>query len=1024
MKLVEVSIRYPVSVIVGVLFCATFGILSFYRLPVQLIPTVDKPEISVETWYLGAGPLEVEEEVTARQEELLNTLENLKEMQSTSSEGRSQIVLKYEWGTNKDVARIDVSEKLAAVRDLPDDIEEPIVRAVNSVEQSPVGWIVLLAPGQDLNDVRPYADDVIKPQLERVAGVGQVWFFGGEEREVHVTVDLAALAQRGISVDQVRQALIQENRTIKAGGFDEGNRRYGVRTEGRYRRLEDIEQTIVSRDAFGSIRVKDVADVEMSNEERTFVIRQSGEPAIIFGAIQKTGSNTLDVMTKVREVVDQVNERNRDRGIELRLVYDASIYIEEALALVRSNVVLGAALAIAVLLFFLRSGRAILVLGLSIPISLISTFIFMAALGRSLNIISLAGLTFVTGMVLDSAIVVVENVFRHREMGKGAARAAGDATTEVWGAILASTLTTLVVFLPVLLIEDEVGQISRDMAIVISIAVALSLFVSMTVIPMLSANLLNKPLRESIGGRLVGRFSLWLTAKVDWILKENWRKVAVIVGIPIAALVIGRVSLLDRDYLPEGNRNLVFASIRTPPGYNLPQIERIIGSAERQILAQPEVYRMFSVVRYERAFLGVVLKEEHKDKQTLQAFVDTVRGIVTGIPGVKGAGVSQMPLIRTGRIGGGKINLVVTGPELRQIRKIADDIEFDLAKVDGVTFTDVSFEEGKPEYVVDVNRARASEVGLSVSEVGTVVEASVNGLLVGTYDDQGREIDLRLQAPKGAVTSDRELGHIVLDTPAGQTIQLADVARVDARAGPTKIEHLDMDRIVKVSLGIEKELPLGTAVANLDEVLRGHRARLPLGYAVEFTGNAADLASTELQLYGVIALAIFITYLLLASLFESFTLPLVIIMTVPFAVTGGLVGLKLLSAFDSSVKLDTITMMGFVILIGVVVNSAILIVHQTLLRLDEGLELNQAVLDGLSSRVRPIFMTTCTTAFGLLPLVLAAGSGSELYRGLGAVLVSGLIVAMIFTMVLIPTLLSAALGFRQRAPSGVASEQP
>jgi HAE1 family hydrophobic/amphiphilic exporter-1 len=1022
-KLIDRAIRYPVSVIVAVILAVLFGVIGLIRLPVQMIPTLDRPEISVDTPYPGAGPLEVEEEVTKRQEELLNTVENLRKMTSISQEGQSTIVLEYDWGTNKDVARIDVSEKLAAIRGLPDDMEEPIVRAVNSDEQTPIAWIILVAR-EDLNVVRPFAEDVVKAQLERVPGVGQVWFFGGEEKEVHVELDFGAMAARGITLSEIEAALRQENRNIKAGGFDEGKRRYGVRTEGRFREIQEVEATIVGRDAVGPIRVGDVGRVRYGFEEPRFHVRQNGERALIFGVLRKTGSNTLEVMTGVHEVVDRMNRLHGERGIEIRIVYDATIYIDEAINLVTTNLLIGACLATAVLLLFLRSRSAVLVLAVAIPISVVTTFLFLYVFGRTLNIISLAGLTFATGMVLDNAIVVLENIFRQREQGKGLIRAAYDGAVEVWGAILASTLTTLAVFIPIILVEEEAGQIFRDIAVAISVAVALSLLVSITVIPMLSARLLRTPPRTAQGdggpGSLIVRR---VTGTVAWVLSSPARKGVVIVGIISVALAVVRFLIPPLDYLPEGNRNMIFVSVRTPPGYNLHQNGRIVRLLEERILSQPEVHRMFAIVRHDFPVMGVVLREENKDKGSIADFMNRMEELTRDVPGARGIYIRQAPLIRRGRIGSGNIEVLVRGDDLEQIRLLSETLDERLQAVEGVKFVNPSFELGKPEFVIEVDRVRATELGLTVAQTGTLVETLVDGIDVGTFDDSGKDIDLVLRAPEGAIGSVEDLRRSVLHTPSRATVQLGEIARIEARAGPTQIEHTDLDRSVKLSVSFDSDLPLSEAIARIEETVSPLRSSLPLGYAIEMTGQADDLGRTWRAFRGAFLLAILITYLLLASLFESFRIPLVILVTVPFAASGGIVALRVLHALDATVKLDTITMLGFVILIGVVVNNAILLVHQTLNRLRAGSTPEDALLEGVAGRIRPIFMTMTTTVFGMSPLVLAGGSGSELYRGLGATLIGGMILSTIFTLLLVPAVLSLFLSEKtvEAAPSTVAA---
>jgi HAE1 family hydrophobic/amphiphilic exporter-1 len=723
-------------------------------------------------------------------------------------------------------------------------------------------------------------------------------------------------------------------------------------------------------------------------------------------------------------VVAQMNQRYGARGIELRIVYDASEYIDQAISLVTRSLIEGSVLAIAVLLLFLRSGRSILVLSLSIPISLVTTFVFIALFGRTLNIISLAGLAFAAGMVVDDAIVVLENVFRHRESGKGSFRAAYDGTVEVWGAILAATLTRIAVFVPIILVQEEAGQIFRDIAIAISIAVGLSLLVAITVIPMLSARLL-----EGSSGNLESGGSAvanWTTRSVEralgWILVSTSRKASVTGSILLASTLLGWWLLPPIDYLPEGNRNMTFMSLRTPPGYNLQQNERILRKLEEKLLARPEVSRYFAIVRHESPMVGAVLDDEHSRKSAIRAFMKDMEEFGADLPGVRDLFVQQAPLIRRGSFSAGNLDVRIAGDELDVIQGLAETLEARLRDVEGVRFVNPNYEVGKPEFVVDVDRVRAAELGLSVAEIGSIVETVVRGTKVGTYDDAGRDIDLYLRTPRGAVDSSEDLARASIVTPSGRNIQLADVARIAPAAGPTQIQHVDLERTIQLSVGIDPTLPLAEGIARVEAALAPQRASLPLGYTVELTGQANDLERTWVAFRGAFLLAIAITYLLLASLFESFVIPLVILVSVPFAAVGGVLALRVMYMIDPSVKLDTITMLGFVILLGVVVNNAILLVHQTLHRLEQGAGVEEALRDGVRSRVRPILMTTATVVFGMVPLTIAAGSGSELYRGLGAVMIGGQIVSTVFTLVLVPTVLSFVLAERERA-AGTAPSQ-
>ncbi|MGH7426045.1 MAG: efflux RND transporter permease subunit, partial [Candidatus Methylomirabilales bacterium] len=433
MKLVDFCIRYPVTVIVGVLLALLFGVISLFRLPLQMTPTVERPEISVETIYRGAAPQEVEHEIVDRQEEKLISVQNLREMVSTSSEGRGLITLRFDWGVNKDVARLDVAEKLDLVQEVPLDADRPVIRAVSSDEETPIAWIIVRTT-RDINEVRLEAEDAIKPRLERIEGLGSVMMFGGEEREVHVVLDYQAMTARGITIAQVREALLRENRNTKGGNIDEGKKRYLVRTVGQFTDLRQIEEVTVATQNGRPVYVRDIAAARFGLKERDRDIRASGVPTLGFGVLRRSGANTVEVMKGIKQEVAHLNSIYADKGIQFRQVYDETDYIYDALSLVTDNVYEASLITVGVLLFFLRSVSSILVIALSIPVSVIATFVVLDALGRSLNIVMLAGLAFAVGNVVDNSIVVLENIFRHREMGKPRVQAALDGATEVWGA--------------------------------------------------------------------------------------------------------------------------------------------------------------------------------------------------------------------------------------------------------------------------------------------------------------------------------------------------------------------------------------------------------------------------------------------------------------------------------------------------------------------------------------------------------------------------------------------------------------
>ncbi|MEE9181140.1 MAG: efflux RND transporter permease subunit [candidate division NC10 bacterium] len=1037
MKLIQACIKYPVTVLVGVVLALLFGTISLLRLPWQMTPTIDRPQITVSTEYLGAAPLEVEQEITDRIEEKLNSVENLSEMTSTSFEGNSRIILKFDWGIDKDVARLDISEKLGRVKDLPEDAEESLIRAVNTDEENPIAWVIIKT-ARPINEVWEEADDVIRPRLERVPGVATVWMFGGEDREVHVILDPQAMSARQISVAQVRDAVLGENRNIKAGRINEGKRRYVVRTVGQFTDIRGIPNIVVRQGAGGTVYLRDIAEVRFGYEDKERVVRVWNKPTIGFGVLRRTGTNTLEVMEGVKKELRYLNDLYQGKDIELIQVYDETDYIYDSVGLVTSNLVFGAFLAVAVLLLFLRSPSSVFIIAFAIPISLVATFVVLDALGRSLNIVMLAGLAFAAGMVVDNSIVILENIYRHRQMGKGMVQAAYDAAVEVWGAVLASTLTTIFVFVPIIFVKEEAGHLFRDIAIAISTAVALSLLVSLTVVPMISSRLLavnqhahNPTSRRSLWGffdrlgvdRLGATAVEFIMGKLDWLRRGIRRRVVVALTIILGSVSLSYLFMPPIDYLPQGNRNLIFVLIRTTPGLNVDQREAILKEFERRFHL-PQIHRMFGVARVQNTIMGAIVKPEYHTLPGMRRVIAEMRRRASGIPGTQGVFITQSPLFRRrgAFIGGTNLQVEVKGDSLEQVHAISQRLQGDLRKIPQVNFVNTSFEAGNPELQIRIDRAKAAGVGLSVRDVGYVVETMVHGTQAGQFRERGKELDIVLKGSLLDVQRTQDLDQIVFFTPAGRLVRLSDIAAVRLGTGPTKVDHIDRDRAITLTVNVKGEVPLESAIGLVQQVVDPVRKALPLGSTIDVAGEARDLSVAWNSIKWSFLLALVVIYLLMCSLFESWGYPLIIMFTVPLAATGGILAVRLANAFEPAIKMDVITMLGFVILAGIVVNNAILIVHQALNHMREGWEPQEAILESVRVRIRPIFMTTATTVFGMLPLVFARGSGSELYRGLGAAVLGGLVVASLFTLILIPTLFSLWMDAKLVLPARLAGK--
>jgi hydrophobic/amphiphilic exporter-1 (mainly G- bacteria), HAE1 family len=1039
-KLIDSAIERPVSVIVGILLIALFGILALVRIPVQLTPDVDRPIVTVTTFWPGASPEEIEQEIIQRQEERLKSVEGLDKMTSESADSRGVVTLEFSVGQDPDALLLLVSNKLDQVRGYPLDADKPILSSGAGGNTGAITWLILNPLPERRDDIdievyRDFAEDVIKAAVERVDGVSQSNVYGGFERELQVIVDPAAMASHGVTVSQMMTAIRAENANISAGAFDEGKRRYIVRTVGQYLSAEDVEHVVVRADANGShLRVGDLARAELGFKKAAATVRYRGRTAIAVNAARETGANVLTVMEGIRAVVAELNEGALSReGLYLEQVYDETDYIYSAISLVRNNIFVGGALATLVLLLFLRSASSVLIIVTSIPISIVGTFLVMSMAGRNINVISLAGMAFAVGMVVDNAIVALENIFRHRQMGKPRVQAALDGAIEVWGALLASTLTTIAIFLPIVFIEDEAGQLFRDIAIAVSSSVALSLIVAITVIPMMSARLgaireetdvspgdATSPLLERIGASV-------RTLIADSVYKISGSvamRIGVVVLLVGASLAAAWGLLPKAEYLPTGNRNLVFGILLPPPGYNLDelidvgqQIEGALqprwdaepGSPEAAALDDLLIPHMFYVAFGRSAFMGA----RTDDPDRVKELIPLIQGPVFSVPGMI-AIVRQSGLF-SGFSGGRAIDIEIMGPDLERLIGLAGQVFGQVGQVvPGAQSRPIpSLDLGNPEVRVIPNRLHAAEVGLSAQEIGVTVNAMMDGALVDGFQYEGEEIDLSLRGDSDWFRT-QDIGQLPLLTPSGRVVPLNSVADVVVTSGPEQINHIERFRAITIRVAPPEEMPLETALENIEtqivEPLRSSGQLRP-PYDVVLSGTADDLRKTREALQWNFLLALVITYLLMASLFESFLFPVVILLSVPPALAGGILGLAAVNALISLQPLDVLTMLGFVILIGVVVNAAILIVHQTLniLESEPDLERREAIRRSVASRVRPIFMSTITSALGMLPLVLFPGAGSELYRGLGSVVIGGLVVSTVFTLFLVPTFLSLAM---------------
>tara|TARA_R110002110_G_scaffold85816_3_gene223646 strand:+ start:19772 stop:22954 length:3183 start_codon:yes stop_codon:yes gene_type:complete len=1046
MNLISASIHRPIAVIAVVIMVLMFGWVALQRIPIQLAPDVRQPVIIVDTSWPGASPLEVEREIVNRQEDVLKGIEGVQKIESRARTGRSDITLEFSPSQNMDRALLLVANRLDRVTGYPEEADEPTLRT-SGTDDNPIAWFLLTRkPGND-RDMITYGDfleDVVQERIERIAGISGVNIFGETEREMRIIVDPERLAQFRLTVSDVVNRLRAENASISGGDVDEGKRSYTVRTEGDFTDTDQVLDIVLRSDAdlgngrIGRVKVRDVAEVELGYKEARALPYRRDDRAMAFNMTREQGANVLTVMDEVRRVADDLaTGALNDVGLLLENVFDETLYVNSAISLVQQNIVIGGILAALILMLFLRSWRPTLIVSLAIPVSVVGSFVAMAALGRTLNVISLAGIAFSVGMVVDAAIVVLENIYRLRQEGYSRAEAAQKGASQVWPAVLVSSLTTVMVFIPILIMELEAGQLFRDIAVAISVSVLLSLLVSVTVIPALANRLLvgsvaegNKLLRIPIVDDFAHGFVAFWQNFTRMVVQSKLRAFVVVGAITLASGVFTLSFAPKLDYLPTGNRNFVFGIVNVPPGYNLKTIDEIterIAQRTRYLWASetgpesepgqpPKFERFMRVPRAGHAFIGGTSVDPNRAAE-LGPILEEAASLE---PGTRA--FARQPSLFGRSLGSGRtIDVDIRGADLQTIYDTAQQMFFQLVQT-------LPFSEGHrtrpipsltlsaPEVRVEPDRIRLADNGLSAQSLGQSVDAFNDGLRVAEITVDGKRIDLTLTGPRNMIGQTQGIGALPVVTSDGRIVPVEGLANVRITSGPTEIRRAERARTVTLQVTPNAEMPLQEALELIEsQVIKPMEANgLPDGISIHLTGTADKLIATWNEMVIDLALAIIIVYLVMAVLFESFVYPLIIMLTVPVAAAGGIAGLAVLNIWVNQ-PLDMLTMLGFIILTGIVVNNAILLVHQTLYHIrEDGMSADDAIMRATQNRVRPIFMSTLTSVFGMLPLVMFPGAGSELYRGLGSVVLGGLSLSAVLTLAIVPPMMSITVSWRER----------
>ncbi len=1006
------ALSNPVATLVAVLLVILFGALSLERLPVQLTPEVEKPEITIRTAWRAAAPEEVEAEIIEPQEKVLRGLPGMTEMLSKAQRGQGEITISFAVGHDLGRGLLEVLNRLNRVARYPDDADEPVISTVGGRSRA-VAWFIIKAIDGNTRDIQSYQDyveEVIQTRFERVPGVALSEVRGGREREVRITFDPYRAASLGVELPQAA-TLSGRNEDVSAGEANVGKRRFTLRFTGAFDAKQLGELVLEWRDG-RPVMLRDIADIDVRMVDRKSFVITKGEHAMAVNAHREIGVNVLDVMKGLQQAASELRDGPLKRAkLSFEQVYDETVYIYRSIEMLSGNLALGICLAVGVLWWFLRKFRATLIVAIAIPASIFSAFLVLDSSGRTLNVISLAGLAFAVGMTLDAAIVVLENIVRLREKGESGPVAALKGPTQVWGALLASTATTVAIFLPVVFLEDEAGQLFADLALTIASAVVASLIFSLTVIPTAAQSWLSRV-------ELKDNHAAWWRGLTRGIIRVTdtpvRRAVSIIllVSLPLGASVL---LMPKADYLPEGNRNLAFAFIIPPPGVNIDHIEKEMGDVIATRIApylsgekEPKVKHYFFVAFPRGVFMGV----RADDDERIGELVPVLNQVIRGFPDTL-AFAKRLSLF--GGFGEGRtIDVNLQGRNLETVMQAAQVAFGTIARVmpnaNVRPFPDLELAEPELRLVPDERRIR--EAGWNRETMAQVAKALGEGLFVGDYFDGEDRLDIVVRVQPWETPE--ELASIPLATPAAGVLPVGELTRVERTAGPSEIRRLDRRRTVTLQVtppeNVSLEETLQILKAQVSPVVDGF---LPEDGDIRYTGTADKLETALKEMGGSFLLAIAILFLLMAALFRSFVDSLLVLLALPLATVGSATALHIMNEWLGVFQpMDLLTMVGFIILLGLVVNNAILLVHQTRAAEREGLSRRDAVEDAVSRRLRPILMTTLTSIFGMLPLLVVPGAGTELYRGLAAVIIGGMSVSTAFTLILLPSLMRIGEGAR------------
>jgi len=1003
LKLINTSVKRPVGVIMIVIAIIALGVVSLRGLVIDLFPEIDLPVAVVATTYEDAAPEDVENLISRPIEASVSSVEGIETVQSQSQSGTSLVLMMFKNGVDLDQSLLDVREKVDQVDGLlPSEAGDPSVLRF-SPDELPVMWVSVT--GKDAATLTKIADEEIVPFFERQEGVASVSVEGDKEREIQLILDESKLQEYGITTDALIQAVNSSNESASVGKIDKGNQDLQIRVTGEFESIEDIKQTIVQTEEGATLHIEDVAEVKDTYKDSSSLTLVNGEPSLVLSVMKKTDGNTVDVADNIKDSITSIEGELAD-DVNLDVVIDTSEFIQMSIDSVVINILIGGAISILVLLLFLKSIRATIVIGVSIPIAVVSTFSLMYFTGESLNVLTLGGLALGLGMMVDSSIVILENIYSYRQKGYSLFESATKGASELAPAVIASTTTTLVVFLPIVYVEGIASDLFTPLALTVSFSLIASLVVAVTLVPMLSSKLLSKAMDEKGSTYWFDRFLEWLNNLYRSVLKRvlKFRKTTIIGTLITIVASLALIPFIGAEFIPSADEGQIDVTVETTPGSSLAYTEGIVEQVNEKLDDYEAIIEtsFLSVGGGDFGGMGggdassasytIQLVPAADRDQTTTEVVQTLDEDLATIPSVE----ITVGSLDSGMSFGDPISIGLSGPEHEVLREIGDQVVDNISTIDGIYNPESSATTGVPQMSIVIDKEKAATYGLDQEQVSGQIDLQFTGQLATQYREAGQEMDVTLLYPENERASIGDLEDMKIQTPTGATIDLAEVATFNEMQGSVTLLREDQQPQMNVTSDIV-ERDLGGIVADVEAQLA--EMDLPEGYSYNIGGEAEDMADSFADLALALVFSIFLVYAVMAVQFENFLFPFIIMFSMPATIIGVILG-HLLVGIPFSIP----SFIGIIMLAGIVVNNSIILVDYINILRRNGMERYEAILEAGRSRLRPILMTTLTTVLAMIPLGLALGEGAEMQQPLAVTIIFGLSVASLFTLLLIPVI--------------------